>query len=45
MPAGYATEVISPDMMLYLVYFTMTILKVRHRIKEEQLVASDLSNH
>ena len=35
----------TPDMMLYLVYITKTIWKVRHGRKEEQLVTSDLSNH
>ena len=35
----------TPDMMLYLVYFTKKIWKLRHGRKEEQLVTSDLSNH
>ena len=35
----------TPDMILYLVYITRTIWKVRHGRKEEQLVTSDLSNY
>ena len=35
----------TPDMMLYLVNITETILKVRNGRKEEQLLTSDISNH
>ena len=35
----------TPDTMLYLVYITKKIWKVRHGRKEELLVTSDLSNY